>query len=73
VKRILERLDPQWWADLSAALSAEERAAIDSLKDLRDQIAHGNYNGTGFQTVRAYYVAARSFIAKLGNLIIPAL
>jgi len=73
VKKILERFDSQWWTDFSASLTLEEKEAVDSLKNLRDQIAHGNHNGTGFQTVRSYYLAARTFVTKLGNLVTPAL
>jgi hypothetical protein len=70
IEKVLSRLDREWWPRLTNAIGADESAAVDSLKALRDQIAHGRFNGTGFMTVRNYYDGAKRFVSKLDNVVI---
>lgn len=71
IEKILNRFSSVWWGAISASATAAETAAIDSLKTLRDEIAHGGINGTGFSTVEGYYTAAKSFVRKVDSVIIP--
>jgi hypothetical protein len=71
IENLLNRFDTGWWPTIAASLSPQEVSAINSLKDLRDTVAHGNTLTAGYQTVRAYYVLAKSSIAKISNVITP--
>ncbi|XAP78324.1 HEPN domain-containing protein [Citromicrobium bathyomarinum] len=69
IENILSRLDRGWWPRLSSSIEPDEISAIDSLKALRDQVAHGRFNGTGFMTVRNYYHGAKKFVTKLDEIV----
>ena len=69
IERVLHRFDKDWWPALELRTAAENMAAIDSLKTLRDQIAHGKPNGTGYITVKGYYKRSRQFIADFAAVI----
>ena len=71
IERILNSFEKDWWKNIKNTTTEQERAAVDSLKTLRDQVAHGKPNGTGFVTVRDYYKLAKSFVAKICMEIIP--
>lgn len=58
IEKILSRFDPGWWPTISAHLTEENLSAIDSLKNIRDQLAHGGDNGTGFTVIRRYFESA---------------
>lgn len=73
IEKIIEKFDPSWIVSLKSTWTASERSAVDSLKAIRDQIAHGNSNGTGYATVAGYYNDAKAFITKVGNVILPTL
>ena len=46
IEKILSQLDPTWWGKLADELSEENLSAMNSLKNIRDQLAHGGDNGT---------------------------
>ena len=71
IQRILNGFDSSWWIEVDSRTSPETIAAVDSLKNLRDQIAHGKPNGTGFATVKGYYVQAKSFVRHPNEVINP--
>lgn len=54
IKTVTDQFDADWWIQLEATTSEVDRVAVDSLKTLRDQIAHGKRNGTGFSIVEGY-------------------
>lgn len=62
IERILHQFDKDWWPEIKATTAPENIEAIDSLKTLRDQIAHGKPNGTGYTIVKQYYTNAKKFI-----------
>lgn len=70
IKIILDQFDVTWWSLLEAATLESEREAVDSLKTLRDQIAHGHRNGTGFSVVNGYFDSAKSFIQKFSTVVL---
>ena len=71
LQSLLDQFDTTWWQDILRATTAEERSAVDSLKTLRDQIAHGKQNGTGFVVTKKYYQLSKRFITKCSDLILP--
>lgn len=70
IKKILDLFDPSWWPQVQALSSDAERDAVDSLKTLRDQVAHGKRNGTGFSVVDGYCKEVRSFVRKVSLVVI---
>ena len=65
LERILARLDISWFKALEAAALDAEKQAVDSVKDLRDQLAHGNDNGVGYGTARGYHFLVRGYASRL--------
>src|SRR5271168_3187059 len=65
IERILGTFDRKIWESLKSAMTNEEIAAIDSLKALRDQIAHGKDNNTGYFVIARYFEAIADFPEKL--------
>ena len=55
IKRILDRLNEGIWADFELILGDQGVSAVDSLKTLRDSIAHGRDNGTGYLVATQYF------------------
>ena len=71
INSILDSFDAEWWPTLDSKTSYEEKSAVNSLKDLRDRIAHGKPNGTGYTTVKTYYSECKKFVADMGDVILP--
>lgn len=65
IERILNRFDDRWWPAIREGTTYSSRSSIDSLKDLRDTIAHGGSNGTGLATVQSYFNGATQVIQKM--------
>jgi hypothetical protein len=61
IESILGRLGLDFQSRLRPLLGDEEQAAIDSLKALRDQIAHGGDNNTGYIVITRYFKAVENF------------
>lgn len=64
IEKILGRWNPLWWGAVVVGTSDAERAAVDSLKAIRDKVAHGDDPGAGFVKIRDYYTLSKSFITK---------
>ena len=71
ISRILNQFDESWWVDIDSVATYQQKLAVDSLKNLRDQIAHGGHNGTGYTTVKNYYIDATKFITVLAGVVLP--
>lgn len=69
IEKILHQFDKDWWPEIEARTSSENISAIDSLKTLRDQIAHGKPNGTGYITVRDYYTRSKRFVLDFATVV----
>lgn len=65
LERILARFDRTWFLNLEARALDAEKQAVDSVKDLRDQLAHGNDNGIGYSTARTYHFLVRDYVSHL--------
>ena len=61
IETIVGRLGLDFQSCLRPLLSAEEQSAIDSLKALRDSIAHGGDNNTGYIVITQYFKAVENF------------
>lgn len=71
LEKLLNRFDAHWWPAIVATTSPGERSAVDSLKTLRDQYAHGKHNGTGYLVVEGYYYSAKRFVIETSNQLVP--
>jgi len=69
IKQLLEHFDPSWWEKIIRRTADENIEAIDSLKSLRDQVAHGGTVVTGYYNAKTYYNKSKRFIADLGHII----
>ncbi len=65
LESVLCKFDKRLWDELKLKLSEEELLSIDSLKALRDQIAHGRDNNTGYLVITRYFNAITDFPDKL--------
>jgi hypothetical protein len=65
LSRILDRFDPGWFPKIEAVANDAQKNAVDSVKDLRDQLAHGAENGTGYGVAKTYHVGVRGYAAHL--------
>lgn len=71
IKVVLDNFDVTWWPSIQLSCPAEALEAVDSLKTLRDQLAHGRENGTGLNTVKTYYEGAKVFVSRVNDAILP--
>jgi succinate dehydrogenase flavin-adding protein (antitoxin of CptAB toxin-antitoxin module) len=69
IEKILDQFDKAWWPSIVDRTAPQNIAAVDSLKTLRDQIAHGRPNGTGYITVKDYYSKAKRFISDFAHIV----
>lgn len=70
IEQIMATFDQQWWPSISQKCRPDTISAIDSLKTIRDQIAHGKDNGTGLHTIKAYYIEAKKFVGYVNEVIL---
>ncbi len=71
IKIILDCFNNEWWLELNRETSDQRKWAVNSLKALRDRIAHGKHNGTGYSTVKTYYSECKKFVADMCDVILP--
>ncbi|WP_366933762.1 HEPN domain-containing protein [Devosia sp.] len=71
ISKLLDRFDRGWWPEVESSTSEESRLAVDSLKTIRDQIAHGGENGTGMVTIIRYHQASLQFVDGLLSVVLP--
>jgi hypothetical protein len=65
IESILNKFDKKIWSVLNSSMTEEQRTSIDSLKALRDQIAHGKDNNTGYIVINRYFDSVVDFPDKL--------
>ena len=70
ISGLLNKFDSDWWKYIENNTTEAQRSAVDSLKALRDQVAHGKTNGTGFNIVRQYYQELKPFLETVGKVIL---
>ena len=59
------------WNSVVARCISEELEAIDSVKAIRDKIAHGGSNGTGFTAAVGYFKNVCNFVEYLESELVP--
>ena len=69
IETLLRRFDTSWADNFCDTIKDEQRVAIDSIKSLRDELAHGKHNGTGLNTVKGYYSHSKSALKILAEVI----
>lgn len=69
IREILDGFDKEWWLKLKEKAPKKLILSVDSLKTLRDQVAHGEHNGTNYSTVRGYFDDAKKFIGILEEVV----
>ncbi len=70
IKSLTDMFNSLWWDQVLSSTSEEERDAVDSIKALRDKIAHGEHNGTGFATVDNYHTLVKRFVQTFSGVIL---
>lgn len=71
IEKILNQFDTSWWPATRLGCNPGTLEAVDSLKTLRDQLAHGRDNGTGLHVVKGYYLSTKNFVSALGAVVLP--
>lgn len=71
IEKLLGRFDEGWWPSILAGVDEEATLGLDSLKNIRDQLAHGNDNGTGLASIRKYHSASCRLIDRMDHVILP--
>ncbi len=69
--QLMGNFDTDWRTQIEAFVTDEREAALNSVVDLRNQIAHGNPVAVSFNQIRDYYAHIRDIISKLANLLDP--
>jgi RiboL-PSP-HEPN len=62
LRGIRERFGDGIFERIDGIVDEETRNAVDSIKSLRDQLAHGDDNGTGYGTVKRYHAGVRQYV-----------
>lgn len=62
---LLGRFDPDWRIYIEANVTDEVRAAIDSIVNNRNQIAHGKQANISLGTFSSYYIKVKAFLLHL--------
>ena len=70
IEKILNEFDKSWWDSVEKLTTESQRSSVDSLKTLRDQVAHGKANGTGLVVIKKYVQDAKIFVQKLSISVI---
>ena len=70
IDTLLRKFDTSWADTFCSSIKDEQRLAIDSIKSLRDELAHGKHNGTGLQIVKGYYGHSKTTLKLLSEVIV---
>jgi hypothetical protein len=68
---VLGSFDGDWRLQLEAHIIDERKAAVDSIVDLRNTIAHGRYAGVTMIRVRDYYANILKVVDRIADLCDP--
>ena len=71
IDSLLEHFEPNWKTEFCKRRSEVQSDAIDSLKTLRDSVAHGKYNGTRYSRVKNYYKESKNVLSMLADIVNP--
>ena len=65
------KMDKEIWKHVENKCSQEDLDALDSLKTIRDAIAHGKHNGTGILTIHRYFKSICQVLKEIEAFLIP--
>jgi hypothetical protein len=68
---LLGAFDSDWRRDLGLYLIDEPRAAVDSILNLRNSIAHGQSAGVTYHRVKGYYQQVKQVVDRVADLCAP--
>ncbi|WP_411721095.1 HEPN domain-containing protein [Mycetocola sp.] len=68
LQRIVEAMDPTWWAELKAA-RPEELESLASVASVRNLIAHGQDTGITIGTITNYFEDVNKLVRHLSTLL----
>lgn len=60
--QLVASFDPAWRTALEAYIAGQRRDALDSVVDLRNKIAHGDYVGVTLHRIRDYYTSIQEIL-----------
>lgn len=70
IEEILNNFNKAWWPAIKNITDESDMECVNSIKGIRDQIAHGDYNGTGYSQVKKYYAGCKKFISNLCEVVL---
>jgi hypothetical protein len=65
IRALAGLFDPEWQESLGGTVDEEIEAAIDSVVNLRNQIAHGQDTGVSYAVVADYYKKAQRLVQAI--------
>ncbi|MBA3017259.1 hypothetical protein KKG29_05755 [Patescibacteria group bacterium] len=65
---LLGSFDPQWRSQLEVFLVDEKKDAVDSVVDLRNNIAHGKSPGITFHRIQNYFEDVIKVVDRIGEI-----
>jgi hypothetical protein len=71
LQELLGAFDSGWRSDLEKYLVDERKAALDSIINLRNTIAHGQSVGVTYIRIRGYYEHVQKVIDHIADLCVP--
>ncbi len=71
LETLFNSFEPTNWAKISDLCTDEDISSVDSIKTIRDDIAHGKTNGTGLLTVNRYFTGICNFVGHVEKIILP--
>ena len=70
LSQLIGSIDTSWGHSLRDFLEDDAKAAIDSVVDLRHQIAHGVHTGVSYITIKEYYVQVCRVVDFLTQMLV---
>jgi hypothetical protein len=68
---VIGRFDPDWQRDMEAYLQDDNRKnALDSIKNNRNNLAHGEWVGVGLATMKEWYKRVTDSVDHLEHLVL---
>ena len=71
IQELLGSFDPKWRQELQNFLADGSNEAVDSIVNLRNQIAHGISVGLSYHNICSYYQQAQSVVDQIGKICVP--
>lgn len=70
IREFLGGFSSTWWPEIETLSGAKIIGSVDSLKNVRDDVAHGKNNGTGLTTIKQYFSDCVVFSGHLQDVIL---